>query len=25
VIDRSISNLYVYGFNDRTESIKRIR
>ncbi len=25
VIDRSISNLYVYGFNDRTESIRRIR
>lgn len=25
VIDRSISNLYVYGFNDRTESVRRIR
>ena len=25
VIDRSISNLYVFGFDDRTESVRRIR
>ena len=25
VIDRTVSNLYTYGFNDRTESVRRIR
>jgi Beta/Gamma crystallin/CVNH domain len=25
VIDRSVSNLYVFGFNNRTESVRRIR
>ncbi|MEQ1865290.1 MAG: CVNH domain-containing protein [Micropepsaceae bacterium] len=25
MLDRSVSNLYVYGFNDRTESVRRIR